>query len=48
MVDRDEHLDVLASAENRRDTRRAVIITVVALATVLVASLLVVIVGVHS
>lgn len=48
MADREEHLDALASAENRRDTRRAVIITAVALATVVLASLLVVVAGVHS
>ena len=48
MAEREEHLDALASAENRRDTRRAVIITLVALATVIIASLLVVVAGVHS
>ncbi len=47
MADREEHLDALASAENRRDTRRAAIITVVALIAVLIGSLLVVIGGVH-
>jgi hypothetical protein len=48
MVEREEHLDALASAENRRDTRRAAIITIVALATVVLASLLLVLGGVHS
>ncbi|MCU1579836.1 MAG: hypothetical protein JWP19_2040 [Rhodoglobus sp.] len=48
MAEREEHLDALASAENRRDTRRAVIITLVALTTVVLASLLVVLGGVHS
>ena len=48
MADREEHLDALASAENRRDTRRAIIITLVALATVVIGSLLVVVAGVHS
>jgi len=48
MADREEHLDALASAENRRDTRTAVIVTIVALATVVVASLLILLVGVHA
>jgi len=48
MAKRDENLDALASAENRRDTRRAIIITVVALATVVIGSLLLVAAGVHS
>ncbi|MEO8095044.1 MAG: hypothetical protein ABI632_08930 [Pseudolysinimonas sp.] len=48
MADREEHLDALASAENRRDTRRAVIITLIAFATVVISSLLVVLVGAHS
>ena len=48
MADREEQLDALASAENRRDTRTAAIITVVAFLTVVAASLLVVVVGVHS
>jgi len=47
MADREEHLDALASAENRRDTRRAAIITVIALVAVLAGSLLVVFGGVH-
>jgi hypothetical protein len=47
MADGDEHLDALAIAENRRDTRRAAIISIVALATVLVASVLVVVAGAH-
>ncbi len=47
MVDGEEHLDALASAENRRDTRRAVILSIVALAAVLIASLLVVVAGQH-
>jgi hypothetical protein len=47
MVEREEHLDALASAENRRDTRRAAVITVVALATVVLASTLVVLGGVY-
>ncbi len=45
MVERDEQLDDLARAENRRDTRRAIIITVLALAAVLIASVLVVLSG---
>ncbi|MEP6481331.1 MAG: hypothetical protein ABJA94_04915 [Rhodoglobus sp.] len=45
MADREEHLDALASAENRRDTRRAVIITLVAFATVVVSSAIVALVG---
>lgn len=48
MAEREEHLDALASAENRRDMRRAVIITLVAITTVVLASLLVVLGGVHS
>ena len=47
MADREEHLDALASAENRRDTRRAAIITVIALVAVLAGSLLVAFGGVH-
>lgn len=48
MVDREEHLDALASAENRRDARRAVIISIIALLAVVLASLLVVLAGVRS
>ena len=45
MVELDEHLDELASAENRRDTRRAIIITALALGAVIIASILVVLGG---
>lgn len=41
MADRDEHLDALATPENRRDTRRAVAISVFAFAAVVAASALV-------
>jgi hypothetical protein len=44
----DELLDADATAANRRDVVRAVVITVVGLATVVVASLLVAVTGISS
>lgn len=46
MAEPDEFLDDDAAIANRHDTRSAVVITVVALATVLVASTLVVFGGI--
>jgi hypothetical protein len=48
VANRDEHLDDLALAENRRDARRAVAITLVGLVAVILASVLVVLGNVHA
>jgi hypothetical protein len=48
MPEPDELLDEHADAQNRRDTRRATIVTSVSLAMVLVASLAVVLGGIPS
>jgi len=47
VANRDEHLDDLALAENRRDARRAIAITLVGLVAVILASVLVLLGTVH-
>jgi hypothetical protein len=45
VADPDDLLDDVSAAENRRDVRRAAIITIITIATVILASLIAVIGG---